>query len=88
MVSPACLLVAVSYVGREDRTLCVALLSLAVGLTGFQSAGVQVNILDIAPRFAGMIQSITNNFATITGLVSPLVTGWLTNDRVSLIFQS
>lgn len=72
--------------GCEGKTLAVVLISLAVGFDGFNVVGQSVNILDIAPRFTGVLMGIANTFATISGIISPFVTGWLTNDMVSPLF--
>ena len=66
--------------------LSIVLITLVSGFTGVNSAGYPVNMLDITPRFTGILMGISNSFATVAGLTSPLVTGWLTNDMVSSIF--
>lgn len=35
-------------------------------------------------RYAGVLMGITNSFATIPGIVSPYVTGWITNNEVAI----
>ena len=49
------------------------LLTLAVGLGGLGLSGFNVNHLDIAPRYAGVLMGITNCAATIPGIVGPQV---------------
>ncbi|GFR70631.1 sialin [Elysia marginata] len=61
---PAALTLAVCFCGR-NRTLIVAILTVAVGFTGFTMAGYSVNHLDIAPQYAGFI--------------GPAIVGFLTN---------
>lgn len=60
------------YLG-EDTISAVLLLTIAVGSLGFALAGFNVNHLDIAPRFAGILMGITNTAATIPGFVGPVV---------------
>ncbi|XP_076084936.1 sialin-like [Mytilus galloprovincialis] len=50
-------------------------LALSVGLGGFAWAGFSVNHLDIAPQYASVTMGISNTFATIPGIISPLLTG-------------
>lgn len=51
---PSALMFSVCYVD-SDRNLIVALLTMAVGFSGFTMAGYSVNHLDIAPTFAGIL---------------------------------
>ncbi|XP_067047190.1 sialin-like [Acropora muricata] len=78
---PACLMVSTSYVGCEDTTLAVLLFSLALGTSNFNAASFNVNHLDIAPRYAGVLMGITNTAGTIPGIVGPFVVGVLTNNE-------
>ena len=45
-------------------------------------AGYNVNHLDIAPRYAGVLMGITNTAGTLPGIFGPYVAGWITNDQV------
>ncbi len=60
------------YYGN-DTVSAVLLLSVAVGSGGFGLAGFNINHLDIAPRFAGLLMGITNTAGTIPGFVGPVV---------------
>ena len=66
-------MVSTSYVGCEDTTLAVLLFSLALGTSNFNAASFNVNHLDIAPRYAGVLMGITNAAGTIPGIVGPFV---------------
>ena len=76
-------MVSTSYVGCDDTTLAVVLFSLALGLLALNTSSYNVNHLDIAPRYAGVLMGITNSAATIPGMVGPYVVGYLTNNEVS-----
>ncbi|XP_020610537.1 sialin-like isoform X1 [Orbicella faveolata] len=78
---PACLMVATSYVGCDNTTLAVVLFSLALGITALNMSSYNVNHLDIAPRYAGVLMGITNSAATIPGMVGPYVVGYLTDNE-------
>ena len=55
------------------------------GIEGLAWAGFAVNHLDIAPRYASILFGITNTSATIPGILSPLLVGYLTENKVKLI---
>ena len=76
-------MVSTSYVGCDDTTLAVVLFSLALGMSALNTSSYNVNHLDIAPRYAGVLMGITNSAATIPGMVGPYVVGYLTNNEVS-----
>lgn len=56
-----------------------ACLCVAVGAGGFALAGFNVNHLDVAPKYAGVLMGITNTVATIPGFAAPQFTKWMTN---------
>ncbi|XP_072381509.1 sialin-like isoform X1 [Diabrotica undecimpunctata] len=62
-------------------TFCI---SMAVGLGAFAWAGFSINHLDIAPQYASILMGFGNTFATIPGIVSPILTGYLVTDETSV----
>ncbi|XP_071356297.1 sialin isoform X1 [Trachinotus anak] len=80
MLLPAAFLVAVSYAGCS-HILTVTFLTLSSTAGGTSSAGVFMNQIDIAPRYAGFLLGITNTFGTIPGVMAPIATGYFTEDR-------
>ena len=78
-------MVATSYVGCEDTALAVVLFSLALGISALNMSSYNVNHLDIAPRYAGVLMGITNAAATIPGMVGPYVVGYLTDNEVMFL---
>jgi len=89
MVGPAALIIATGFVTCYSPYAGVAVLSLAVGSTGFQYAGWMANPLDIAPPFAGVLFGISNTAATVPGIIAPYVVGLLTTDvriTINLLF--
>lgn len=79
---PAIALIAASYTGC-DPYLTVAILTIGVGLNGAIYSGFKVNHLDISPRFAGILMSLTNCLANLAGLLAPIVAGYVIDKRVS-----
>ena len=49
----------------------IPILTVAVGLSGFQYAGCMVNHVDIAPPFSGILFGLSNTFATLPGILVP-----------------
>ncbi|XP_070533110.1 sialin-like [Ptychodera flava] len=80
LLLPATFLISTGYVGC-NKILAVVFLTLAVGSGGFCMSGFNVNHLDIAPRYSGVLMGITNMFATIPGFVGPAIVGQLTNNQ-------
>lgn len=58
--------------------LVVALLTIGIGLSGFQYAAYVVNYMDIAPTFSGTILGIGNGLACFSGILAPYAMGLLT----------
>ncbi|KAI2652886.1 sialin-like isoform X1 [Labeo rohita] len=77
---PAVCLLAVGFTGCSS-VLAVSLLTLSSALGGFSAAGVYINQIDIAPRYAGTLLGITNTFGTIPGVLAPIAVGYLTKDH-------
>ena len=69
---PAAFLMLCGYFGNSIGW-AIAFLSLSVGSSGFVVAGNSVNILDIAPKYAGILMGISNTFGTIPGFLSPQI---------------
>ena len=63
--------------------LAVSLLSLALVGGGITQCGFNINHLDIAARYAGVLMALTNTVGTLPGIISPYVVGSLTNNKVS-----
>lgn len=66
----------------------VASLIIAVGFGGLAYAGFSVNLLDIAPQYASVLMGISNTFATLPGVLSPMLTGYLVQHKNSSEWQA
>ncbi|KAE8749881.1 hypothetical protein FOCC_FOCC003350 [Frankliniella occidentalis] len=58
--------------------LCI---TIAVGLGGFAWSAFSVNHLDIAPQYASILMGISNTVATLPGMISPHITGYIVQDK-------
>lgn len=45
-----------------------------------------VNQLDIAPQYASLIMGLSNTIATVPGIVSPVITGFIVQNKVTDFF--
>ena len=77
-IIPGATLVAIGY--TADHMAAVALMTVAVGVAGLSYSGYASNVLDIAPRNAGVFYGVSNTIATIPGIVSPYLTGAILGD--------
>lgn len=59
----------------------VICITIAVGLGGFAWSGFGVNHLDIAPKHASVLMGIGNTIATLPGVVSPIITGYIVQNK-------
>ncbi|XP_034941000.1 vesicular glutamate transporter 3-like [Chelonus insularis] len=58
-------------------TGAVICLTMAVGLGGFAWSGFSVNHLDIAPQHASVLMGLGNTVATLPGILSPIISGYI-----------
>ncbi|XP_057302082.1 sialin-like [Hydractinia symbiolongicarpus] len=77
--SQAAFLVVVGY--TTSKEFAIVGLTLAVGLGGFTWSGFPVNHLDISPRYASILFGISNCIATLPGIFSPMMVGFITENE-------
>eukprot|EP01137_Pigoraptor_chileana_P005118 Opistho-2@47779 len=75
---PAACLVAAGF--ADSTAVGTALIVISVGMAGCNASGYGANALDLAPEFAGILLSISNTVATIPGIVSPTLTGFILDE--------
>ena len=82
-MTAATLIVIAAY----STTPTVVVLSMCIGVafSGLLHSGYEVNILDIAPSLSGIVMGISNTFGTTTGFLSPLLVGYMTENKVSQV---
>ena len=68
----------------RTATVAVTCMCIGVAASGLMHSGYNVNMLDIAPRYACVIMGLTNTVGTITGFLSPMMVGYITVNKVSL----
>lgn len=71
-----------------NTTIIIVCITLSVGLGAFSISGYLANPLDIAPQFSSIIVGYSNTFATLPGLISPVLTGYIVTTPVSFPHDS
>lgn len=61
----------------HSPTVALLLVCLATAAQGVCWSSFTPNLLDVAPRHAGVLISVSNTFATIPGIAGVAITGWL-----------
>ncbi|XP_031570159.1 vesicular glutamate transporter 1-like [Actinia tenebrosa] len=72
----SCFVVAVGYETRAFSSL--VLLTLGIGTYGIGSPGASPNLIDLSPKYAGLLMGIANTAGSLSGFLSPAVVGILT----------
>ncbi|KAM6185924.1 putative small intestine urate exporter [Rhynchocyon petersi] len=80
---PSLLMVGLYWV-RSSASTTVAFLVLSPGLSSLCDSGALVNILDIAPQYAGFLRGLSQVFAHIAGAISPTTAGFLLSQNEEL----
>lgn len=68
----------------KTATVAVTCMCIGVASSGLMHSGYNVNMLDIAPRYACVIMGLTNTVGTVTGFLSPMMVGYITVDKVGI----
>ncbi|XP_048204302.1 probable small intestine urate exporter isoform X2 [Perognathus longimembris pacificus] len=61
---------------KSSFSTTVALLVLSSSFSSLCDSGALINFLDIAPRYGGFLRGLMQNFAYISGAISPTATGF------------
>ena len=70
--------------GNFNKFVIVTLLCLSVGTSGFHFSSFNVNILDIAPNFAGTLGALSSIASNTMGFFAPTIIGKILNDKVTI----
>ncbi|XP_066146408.1 putative inorganic phosphate cotransporter [Euwallacea fornicatus] len=77
-------MVSMTFVPIEHRRWTVGIISIAepfIMMTGIGGAG--VNILDISPKYAGIISGIESTFSNTVVIFAPLVVDWVCGEHMN-----
>jgi len=65
----------------------IILLNLSMVMVGFTTGGVNLICVDLAPVFAGSVYGFTNAFASMPGVLAPLVVGVMLDSSAVCLFS-
>lgn len=65
----------------HNSTLLIIFACLSIGFGGMPWSAFGVNHLDIGAGYANALMSITNTYATLAGIISPTLTGYIIVDK-------
>lgn len=65
----------------NNSILLIICINLSIGFGGLPWSSFGVNHLDIGAGFANVLMSISNTFATLPGIISPILTGHLVENK-------
>ena len=60
--------------------VAVTMVTIAIGFSGFTGGGFMSNYLDVSPHYAGHLFSVGNLIANVSGIIAPLVAGFILGD--------
>ncbi|XP_044003336.1 putative inorganic phosphate cotransporter isoform X2 [Aphidius gifuensis] len=90
---PGIALFYLTFLTKDNTTLVIYILIVAVGLNAGTLCGFQINHMDLSPNYAGILMAITNCIASIVAIAAPIIVGLVvTNleniDQWKLIFYA
>lgn len=75
-------LVTLGFLPENYRALSVFMLIVAVGMNAGCFNGFQINAVDLAPRFSGILMGIGNGCSNTFSIIAPLVVQVIVTDEV------
>ncbi|XP_062550218.1 vesicular glutamate transporter 2-like [Armigeres subalbatus] len=76
VVQSVCLIIAAAVF---TPVVSIIFITLAISASAFAWSGYAVNHLDLSPKSAGLLMGISNSFGTASGIITPIVVGYLTS---------
>lgn len=76
-VLPAIFIMLASY-AECAHVLVVISFTIAIGMHGFMTAGLNTNSMDLCPNYSSALMSVANGAASLTGILAPYTVGLLT----------
>lgn len=77
-------LVVLGYMGENaNAAICMYVFVVAIGCC--TNVGFNINHLDLAPNYAGILMGFTNAVAALGGVMAPTVCGFIVHDQVSIV---
>ncbi|KAG5680459.1 hypothetical protein PVAND_009967 [Polypedilum vanderplanki] len=77
LINMICVFLAVYFV---HPIASIAFITIGLSITAFAIVNADPNLFDLAPQFSGVLVAIANSSATISGMISPVVSGFIVTD--------
>ena len=82
-------MVSMVFMDCASAHLAVVILCLGFTFSGFGYIGHAVNMIDIAPKYAGSVSGLTNGIGSLSGLVAPyIVAAITTNVSMNAVYKA
>ncbi|KAJ8929846.1 hypothetical protein NQ314_017450 [Rhamnusium bicolor] len=81
---PSAALITLGFLPEDETTLSVTMLIIAVGVNAAVWCGFQINIVDLSPKFSGILMGIANGSSALFSIIAPLVVQVVVTDEVSI----
>ena len=85
VICPGLCFVWLSFMGCNS-TLAIVALCIMAALNAGKYGGQMMSAHDMCPNYAGSLAAMTVTLGNAAGFLSPIVTGLLTNERVTMLF--
>lgn len=81
-ILPGLLLFGLRFVSNNPMH-CVIVITMALGFNGASTVVNLSNALDLAPNYVATLSSIINTFATLAGVIAPMMVTYFTREQAS-----
>ncbi|CAG9865518.1 unnamed protein product [Phyllotreta striolata] len=78
---PSLALIVLGFLDSSQSVLAVSMLIIAVGVNAACFAGFQINPVDLAPKFSGILMGIGNGSSNIFSIIAPLMVQVVVGDN-------
>lgn len=65
----------------KNLYVMVIFMSLATGFAGLCATAENANMMDLSPHYAGIVMGCSNTFATLPGIISPVITSYIIGEN-------
>ncbi|KAJ8946315.1 hypothetical protein NQ318_004204 [Aromia moschata] len=80
---PGAALVTLGFLPEDATTLSVTMLVIAVGINAAVFCGFQVNVIDLSPKFSGILMGIGNGSSNTFSIIAPLIVQLVVTDETN-----
>lgn len=79
----ACITITVGIGGFQTFWfVTINLRSISISLVSRLYSACSANVMEVAPHYAGLTMGLSNTFGTLPGMISPIITGFVVQNKV------